>query len=450
MTAEHRPPRVFISYAHDSEPHKRQVHDLARFLRAEGGIDVRLDLWDAGMRRDWSTWMLEQFRNADFVVVVASLAYKRRAEGGAEAADGRGVQFEAALLRDLITEDRRTWIPKVLPVVLPGRSVAEIPAFLQPYSASRYVVDAVTMDGVDELYRVLTGQPLHRAPELGRLVVRPAADDRATWHVGQEIRLGSESFSIVALEREDPAPDQSWVAHRAVARRSASVRLVVLRQVRTLRAGEPAERRRTALAAEAALLAELAETPGFPRLVARLADRDVITVATSRPDGPSMRDLYGPPRGSPYSGWRLEPARTTGFLQTVCRLCQPLQALHRRGLSHRRLTPDSIVLTDGGRRPALRDVGLATVEPASGEGSPPYQAPEQRHLDHALPPGERTDVFQLASIVHATLTTTEDPHIPPPLAELLAAARSPTPDDRPRDASTFGAELHKAMSHLPT
>jgi hypothetical protein len=109
------PPRVFISYAYDSEQHKQQVHEFAQFLRAEGGIDVRFDLWDGNQRRDWSVWIIDQVRKADFVLVVASPAYRRRADGDAEAAEGCGVQFEAALLRDLLLQDRDTWVHKVLP-----------------------------------------------------------------------------------------------------------------------------------------------------------------------------------------------------------------------------------------------------------------------------------------------------------------------------------------------
>lgn len=120
-----RPPRVFISYAYDSEQHKQQVHEFA---------------------------------------------YQRRADGAAEAAEGRGVQFEAALLRDLLTQDRDAWVHKVLPVVLPSRSTGEIPAFLQPHTASHYVVVSLTIDGIDELYRVITRQPRHHPPALGQLV----------------------------------------------------------------------------------------------------------------------------------------------------------------------------------------------------------------------------------------------------------------------------------------
>jgi hypothetical protein len=75
-------------------------------------------------------------------------------------------------LRDLLTKDRSAWVHKILPVVLPGRSTDEIPLFLQPYSASHYVVDSFTIEGVDDLYRVITRQPRHCRPEAGQLVVR--------------------------------------------------------------------------------------------------------------------------------------------------------------------------------------------------------------------------------------------------------------------------------------
>lgn len=169
-----QPPRVFISYAHDSEQHLRQVHEFAWFLRVDCGIDVRLDVWDADQRRDWSVWVMEQVQEAEFVLVVASPAYKHRAEGGvAERSGGCGVQFEAALLRTLLAKDLEQWVHKVLPVVLTGRSVDEIPLFLQPHAATHYAVVSLTMAGVDGLYRVLTGQPRHQPPDPGRLVILP-------------------------------------------------------------------------------------------------------------------------------------------------------------------------------------------------------------------------------------------------------------------------------------
>jgi len=84
------PVRVFISYAHDSPAHQDAVRDLWVFLRSNG-FDARLDLPVAERRVDWPVWMHHEVRDADFVLVIASPAYKRRAEGNARVDEGRGV-----------------------------------------------------------------------------------------------------------------------------------------------------------------------------------------------------------------------------------------------------------------------------------------------------------------------------------------------------------------------
>ncbi|MCA9692362.1 MAG: toll/interleukin-1 receptor domain-containing protein [Myxococcales bacterium] len=45
-------PRVFISYSHDSEPHREAVLQLAQRLRGDG-IDVRLDRFEAAPAQGW-------------------------------------------------------------------------------------------------------------------------------------------------------------------------------------------------------------------------------------------------------------------------------------------------------------------------------------------------------------------------------------------------------------
>ncbi len=70
--------------------------------------------------------MTREVRNADRVLVVASPAYKRRAEGDAEADEGRGVQFEALLIRDLFYADQKEGLRRLVPVVLPGGSAEDI------------------------------------------------------------------------------------------------------------------------------------------------------------------------------------------------------------------------------------------------------------------------------------------------------------------------------------
>lgn len=159
-------PRVFVSYAHDNQDHKIQVLRLCEVLRGQG-VDARLDTYDDNERRDWYAWYVDQVNRADFVLVIASRDYRIAGDGQAAATCNRGVQSEAALLRDLLHADRPTWTKRILPVILPGRSVAEIPLFLQPNLASRYVVAEVSASGIEQLLRTITDQPAHPLPALG-------------------------------------------------------------------------------------------------------------------------------------------------------------------------------------------------------------------------------------------------------------------------------------------
>src|SRR3954469_11292932 len=100
--SNNKAPRVFVTYSHDSPEHKDQVLRFGTFLRTRVGLDVRLDQWYDNNRRDWSLWAIEHLKDADYVLVIASPEYKRRADGMAAPDEGRGAQFEAAMLRDAL------------------------------------------------------------------------------------------------------------------------------------------------------------------------------------------------------------------------------------------------------------------------------------------------------------------------------------------------------------
>lgn len=161
-------PRVFISYTHDSPEHKADVRRFALFLRSGIGIDVHLDQWYDVGRRDWAEWAEHQIRAADFVLVIASPDYRRRSGSPAEPGDGPGSRYEIAIMRDMLTQDRDSAIERLLPVVLPGRAVSEIPQFLNPYSTTRFSVSRIDDDGVAELLAALHwdgSDPLPPMPE---------------------------------------------------------------------------------------------------------------------------------------------------------------------------------------------------------------------------------------------------------------------------------------------
>ncbi|MER5261558.1 SEFIR domain-containing protein [Actinosynnema sp. NPDC002837] len=156
---------MFISYAHESDEHVEQVRDLWIFLR-RCGIDAKLDRVAGQRRQDWALWMGDQVRQADHILVVASMAYRERSEGRSAPEVGKGVQWEARLIRDAFYRDQRA-LDRFVPVVLPGQSTEGVPDFLAPASTTVYTVREYTPTGAEQLLRFLLDQPEEVEPPLG-------------------------------------------------------------------------------------------------------------------------------------------------------------------------------------------------------------------------------------------------------------------------------------------
>ena len=84
------------------------------------------------------------------------------------------MQFEAALIRDELYRDQQKGLTRSLPVVLPGQSADDIPAFLSPSAATHYRVTEITVAGMESLLRVLTDQPWEVEPPLGKVLTLPS------------------------------------------------------------------------------------------------------------------------------------------------------------------------------------------------------------------------------------------------------------------------------------
>jgi tetratricopeptide (TPR) repeat protein len=170
--------RVFISYAQESDEHRAVVRELWAFLRANG-VDAVFDQVAAGQRQDWSLWMADRIREADVVLCVASEQYKLRAESRTSQDVGRGVQWEARLIRDAFYDAQQD-LQKFVPVVVPGQSAGGVPDFLAPATTTVYVVEDFTLAGAEDLLRFLLGKPelseipLGREPELPAWTPSPA------------------------------------------------------------------------------------------------------------------------------------------------------------------------------------------------------------------------------------------------------------------------------------
>jgi hypothetical protein len=238
-------PKVFVSYVHESPQHQDDVLAFASFLRGQG-VEAVLDVWAAGSRHEWYAWAIREMTDADYVIVVASPAYRAVGDGSAPPDRHRGVQSEATLLRELVYGDRATWTPKVLPVLLPGHEIDEIPRFLSPHTASRYVVGELTVAGAEDLLRVIHRRPGHVAPPIQPppdLPPRPAPADGPVWCAAMpDVEHAAGSVEVHLVPGESPAysPEElrRAVSEASTAQVAESDELVWAPGIAVLRTGQ--------------------------------------------------------------------------------------------------------------------------------------------------------------------------------------------------------------------
>lgn len=127
------PPRVFISYSHDSQEHRDRVLELAQRLR-RNGLDAWLDRFEPAPAEGWPRWMLHQIEEAAFVLLIGTPTYKRRFEGKEQHGVGRGVSWEGWLATQLIYE-ASGHNPKLIPAFYEGPVEECLPLSLRPYKS---------------------------------------------------------------------------------------------------------------------------------------------------------------------------------------------------------------------------------------------------------------------------------------------------------------------------
>ncbi len=165
-------PKVFISYSHDSPDHRRAVLRLANRLR-EDGVDAHLDWYEDSPPQGWPAWMREQIRGSDYVIVICTDRYHRRAMGEEVSGRGLGVRWESGLITQTIYDsDNRNY--KFVPIVFKQGDQANIPDYLR--SATFY--DVSDSSGYEALLRHLTRQPAAPKPPLGPKKVLPPVELR--------------------------------------------------------------------------------------------------------------------------------------------------------------------------------------------------------------------------------------------------------------------------------
>jgi len=153
------PPKVFLSYSHDSPTHKAWVLKLASDLRANG-VDATLDQWDLTPGQDLVAYMQQGIVTSDRVLLVCTQSYVTKAEQGAG-----GVGYERLIVTAELVQNIDT--RKFVPLVRDNNAKSKVPAFLGPRLYIDFSSDAEYAAKLEELSRELLGAPAAVKPLLG-------------------------------------------------------------------------------------------------------------------------------------------------------------------------------------------------------------------------------------------------------------------------------------------
>jgi len=157
-------PKVFISYSHDSQEHKKWVLDLATRLR-NTGIDAIIDQWELKPGDDLPHFMETNLAASDYVLMICTDRYVEKANSGVG-----GVGYEKMIVTsDLI---KNIDFNKVIPIIRQS-GTRNVPTFLK----TKLFIDFSRLDdfefSYDELIRTLHNAPLYVKPKIGNSPFTP-------------------------------------------------------------------------------------------------------------------------------------------------------------------------------------------------------------------------------------------------------------------------------------
>jgi tetratricopeptide (TPR) repeat protein len=172
-----RPPKVFVSYSHDSDEHKDLVLALADRL-LDDGLEVILDEFVSPPPANWPRWMEDEMESSDFIVVVCSKNYLDKVRRRVKPGEGKGVKWESLLSYQQIY-DNDSNSSKFIPVLLEGGEYDHIPTPMRGGNHYR----ASDAKDYEKLFRHITNQPENPKRErrpLKKLPPRPRPGTKAS------------------------------------------------------------------------------------------------------------------------------------------------------------------------------------------------------------------------------------------------------------------------------
>jgi len=161
------PPRIFISYSHDSAKHKSWVLDFATTLRNRGA-DAILDQWDLKPGDDLPHFMETEIAQCDYVIMICTETYVEKADAGKG-----GVGYEKMIITSSLLSKIDSNI--IIPVVRQS-SAPILPTFLKSKLYINFSNDSDVEYSLDELLRTLLNAPLYEKPAIGENPFSPLAE----------------------------------------------------------------------------------------------------------------------------------------------------------------------------------------------------------------------------------------------------------------------------------
>ena len=157
--------KVFICYAHESEKLSDSVLELSNYFRSQG-IDSEIDQYEEAPSEGWPKWMMRQVQEADYVLVVCSEMFYKRANDSSGNDDGLGVKWETSLiLQQLYTLNSKN--KKYIPIIYSANDKKHIPLPLQPYTYYEYTKEEKREQLRDRVLGIAKSKrpPLGKEPE---------------------------------------------------------------------------------------------------------------------------------------------------------------------------------------------------------------------------------------------------------------------------------------------
>lgn len=151
-------PKVFVSYSHDDQAHKKWVLELAQRLR-NSGIDAILDQFRVGLGDDLGGFMEKSVAESDRIIMVCTDTYVNKANDGLG-----GVGYEKMIM----TAEYMNQIDskKVIPLIRQN-GTHTVPTFLKSRLHINFSREDEFELQFDNLLREIHEAPLFKEPPVG-------------------------------------------------------------------------------------------------------------------------------------------------------------------------------------------------------------------------------------------------------------------------------------------